>query len=361
MVAEHLAIVARAELGRGAWNAAAADFTSAWLWHTWEAIDAYLTWPGAADASIAVCDRAAGDRTAAIVPMVHFAGRAPAARLLSRLESTGGPAFADDLTVGQRAKVERAIADHLRRAARRLGAYRIDLALAPLAPAFVGDDSPRVNPLAMLGCRESSTQSWIVDLRGCDEDALWQRVDQRVRKAVNRARRAGMAVREATADDLPAYLALHAGNCARAGIETRPRAYFEAIFTTFRDEARALILAGLANDGEPLAFHVFAIDKGGALYWTVASNERALASGANDLIQWEAMRRFLALGLERYETGEAFPGPGAGKLGRISDFKKGFGAALHPYFRGTIVTRPVLGAVLDLLRAVRACRPDGDA
>ncbi len=354
-------IVARAELGRHAWNAAAADFTSAWLWHSWEAIDAYLTWPGATDASIAVCDRAAGDRSVAIVPMVHYAGRAPATRLLSRMESTGGPAFADDLTVGQRAKVERAIVDHLHHAARQLGAYRIDLALSPLAPAFVGDDSPRVNPLTMFGCRECSTQSWIVDLRGHDDDTLWQHIDQRVRKAVNKARRAGITVRVATADDLPAYLALHAENCARAGIATRPRTYFEAIFTTFRDEARALILAALASDGELLAFHVFAIDKGGALYWTVASNERALASGANDLVQWEAMRRFLSLGLERYETGEAFPGPGAGKLGRISDFKKGFGATLHPYFRGSIVTRPLLGAVLDLLRVVRASRPDSGA
>lgn len=349
---------ARPTLGRLHWDAASDAFDEAWLWHRWDAIEAYATWRDTADRSFAVVEPGAQGvgRVLALVPLRYVRGRAPLRRLLGRLESTGGPAFAPDLTPGERRNAEHAVAAELLRLARADGAWRIDLALPPLAPAHAPDRRPAVNPLVMIGCEESSTQSWIVDLRGHDESSLWRHVDQRVRKAVNRARRDGVTVHEATPGDLDTYLRLHAANAARAGLDERPRAYFAAIFERFLPAGLALGLCARDATGTPLAMHIFAIDKGGALYWTVASTEAALAAGANDLVQWEAMLRFLALKIGRYETGEAFPGHRGGKLKRISDFKKGFGGTLQPYFRGTIRTRPVVAAVRDLARALAAGR-----
>ena len=51
--------------------------------------------------------------------------------------------------------------------------------------------------------------------------------------------------------------------------------------------------------------------------------------------------------------GEAFPGAPAGKRRRISDFKKGFGGDLVPYYRGTLTPRPKTAAVMQLLRSIR--------
>ena len=349
-------VLSRLAMDSSEWEAAAASFDEAWLWHRWDAVEAYATWQGTADCSFALVDDSAARRILALVPLRLVRGRAPFGHLLERLESTGGPAFAPDLTAGERRNAERAVADELGRIARAERAWRIDLALPPLAPAYLPERRPAVNPLIMIGCAESSTQSWIVDLRGHDEASLWRHVDQRVRKAVNRARRDGVTIRDVAAADLDSYLRLHAANAARAGLEARPDAYFDAIFGSFLPAGLAFGLCASDAAGEPLAMHIFAIDKAAALYWTVASTDVALSTGANDLVQWEAMRRFLALGLERYETGEAFPGLRDGKLKRISDFKKGFGGALQPYHRGAIVVRPVVAAMRDLARALIAAR-----
>ncbi len=352
-----LEVQPRQAVVRAAWDAAATSFGEAWLWHRWEAVEAYATWRNTVDRSFALVDTSASRQVRALVPLRLVRGRPPFRRLLGRLESTGGPAYAPDLTAGERRNAERAVGDELRRIARADRAWRIDLALPPLAPAYSADRRPSVNPLIMLGCTEASTQSWIVDLRGHDEASLWRHVDQRVRKAVNRARRDGVTMRDMISGDLDSYLRLHAANAARAGIEARPDAYFRAIFSRFLPSGLAFGLCASDAAGVPLAMHVFAVDKGAALYWTVASTDAALAAGANDLVQWEAMLRFLARGLERYETGEAFPGMRDGKLKRISDFKKGFGGALQPYHRGAIVARPVVAALRDLARALIARTP----
>lgn len=338
------------------WDAAAASFDEAWLWHRWAAIDAYAGWRDTVDRSFALFDNSASRNIRVLVPLRLVRGRAPFGRLLGRLESTGGPAYAPDLTAGERRNAERVVANELGRIARAERAWRIDLALPPLAPVYNAERRPAVNPLIMLGCDESSTQSWIVDLRGHDEASLWMHVNQRVRKAVNRARRDGVTIRDVVVSDLDSYLRLHAANVARTGIEARPDAYFGAILGRFLPAGFAFGLCASDAVGEPLAMHIFAVDKGAALYWTVASTDAALATGANDLVQWEAMRLFLALGLDRYETGEAFPGLRDDKLGRISDFKKGFGGALQPYYRGAIVVRPVVAAMRDLARALISAR-----
>ena len=120
-------------------------------------------------------------------------------------------------------------------------------------------------------------------------------------------------------------------------------------------------ICALAPDGQTIAIHIFGEYKNSALYWIVASDDRALANGANDLAQWDAIKGFAARGLFRYECGEAFPGLSEGKLRRISDFKKGFGGALTPYYRGTLAPRPVVAATFDLLRAIRSTRTSGAA
>ncbi|WP_339860141.1 MULTISPECIES: peptidoglycan bridge formation glycyltransferase FemA/FemB family protein [Rhodospirillales] len=310
-----------------------------------------LTWNGAIDHSFAVRSKADGERIICLCPLLLFPGSKPFSIFRSRLEATGGPAIDQNLS-------ERAINSlmHLVRVvlleeADKTSVVIVDLSFPPLAPAYVGGEN-RVNPAALIGCEDTSTHSWIVDLREHNQETLWQKIEHRSRKAVNKARRNGMVVRTASAQDLDAYLKLHRESCARLGIPEKPAAYFQSIFTTHLEQGNALILAGCDADGTVHALHTFAIAKGAALYWTVASDEIAMQLGLNNLVQWEAMVRFLDMGLSFYENGEAFPGYQSGKLKRISDFKKGFGADLHPYFRGTLITREVVYASIQLAKAI---------
>lgn len=349
MAYEHLRTVSREDISRPDWDDAAQCSSHAWLWHRSDAIDAYATWDNASDCSFAILDTSNAERIVAITPLSAF----NAGRLACRLESTGGPAISDNLSARQRRNVEDAIQNSLRSIAQSLGARSIELSLPPLAPALRAEHAPNLNPLMFIGCQDTSTASWIVDLRNKSEAYLWRQLEHRVRKAVNRARAAGITVSEANPDDLDAYYALHIENCARNRIPPKPKEYFSAIFRTFLPLGQARIFSASDASGRKIAFHAFAIYKSAALYWTTCSASHALLNGANDLIQWTAMQDFLTSGIEFYETGEAFPAARDSKLRRISDFKKGFGGKLTPYFRGRIVTRPVTHAGMDFLRAVR--------
>lgn len=359
-MASNFNFVSRRDTGPEAWNRSADMFPDAWIWHRWEAIDAYATWPNTRDASFALLDPTT-NQPVALVPLRHVAGRWPARRLTSRLESTGGPAYAATLSPRQRSNAERDVRTGLIDIARKEGAHQIELAMAPLAPARHGDASSNVNPLAMLGCAEASTQSWILDLEDRSEAALWRNLEHRVRKTVNKAERGGVTVRDVGPEDLADYLRLHQSASVRNGLPVKPAAYFETIFETFLKHDLAAGFCAVAPDGRTIAIHIFAVYKEAALYWVVASDEEALTSGANDLVQWHAIHTFAARGLVRYECGEAFPGAPAGKRRRISDFKKGFGGNLAPYYRGTLTHRPMVAAALELVRSTRRNDDGGES
>jgi len=342
----------RPDVGTERWNQSADAFPDAWIWHRWEAIDAYATWPNTTDISFALLDPAT-DEPVALVPMHRVLGRRPARRLTSRLESTGGPAYAPTLSPRQRSNAERDVRDALLALASDEGAHRIELAMAPLAPARNELAASNVNPLALLGCKDTTTQSWILDLAERSEDELWRNLEHRVRKTVNKAERSGITARNAGRDDLADFLRLHEKAARRNGLPVKPAAYFDAIFQNFLARDMATGFCALDPDGHTIAIHIFAVYKNAALYWVVASDEDALASGANDFVQWHAIKAFAAQGLARYECGEAFPGAPAGKRRRISDFKKGFGGDLAPYHRGTLTPRPMVAALLELLRTMR--------
>lgn len=344
--------VPRPEVGSGRWNKSADIFPDAWIWHRWEAIDAYATWPRTVDISFALFDPTT-NVPVALVPVRRVLGHWAVRRLTGRLESTGGPAYAPALSRRQRTHAERDVRACLLELARKEGTHRIDLAMAPLAPARRSDATSGVNPLTMLGCAEASTQSWILNLANHSEDELWRNLEHRVRKTVNRAERGGITVRDVKKGDLTDFLRLHHDASRRNGLAAKPRAYFEAIFENFLAQDLATGFCALAPDGRTIAIHIFAVYKGASLYWVVASGHDALTSGANDLVQWHAIKAFAARGLSHYECGEAFPGAPAGKLRRISDFKKGFGGDLAPYFRGMLTPRPITAAVLQLLRSAR--------
>jgi hypothetical protein len=350
-------LITRLKIGRDRWNEATDRFPEAWLWHRWEAIEAYATWSNTVDISFGIEDPHE-NRIVALVPLREIAGRRPFRGLLRHLESTGGPAFNPDLSARQRKNAEEAVKASLLNLATQRHAHRIDLSVAPLRPAQASSSVGGINPLIMLGCREASTQSWVLELAENSADHLWRNLEQRVRKSVNRAERAGVTVRATTPEDKTDFFRLHQDNARRTNVPAKPASYFETIFDDFLQTGMATGFCALSPDRQTIAIHIFAEYKNSALYWVVASDDQALSNGTNDLVQWHAIKNFAARGLLRYECGEAFPGLSEGKLRRISDFKKGFGGTLTPYYRGTLTTRPVVAATFELLRAIRsACLP----
>jgi len=217
------------------------------------------------------------------------------------------------------------------------------IALPSMAPARRGENCPRVNPLLDMGCENTLTQTWVVDLRG-GADSVWGRMEGRARTAVRKAEKTGVTVREATPGDLQTYYHLHQETYRRTGATPHAKEYFAMIWERFLAHGLARIWVAELN-GETIAAENFGGYKKAAIYWTGAANWKSLDVEANSLLQWTAMQWMIRNGIEWYETGEAFPQFDDGKRRGLSDFKRSFGGSLYPYFRGKV---PV-GGVGELL------------
>lgn len=343
--------VSRQEVGQAAWDAFVEASDEAWLWHRYALQDALVTW-GRQDLSFAVCDEAAGDAILAVVPLHLSTGRFLGLWPWHILQSMGGPALQNDLGRKHRKK----LLDFIRSQALDLAAHHhcaeVNFALSPMAPAYRGERCPRVNPLLEMGCENTLTQTWVVDLR-VGEDILWQKLEKRARTAIRKAEKNGVRVRPADRpEDLDTYYDLHCQTYRRTGATPHPRAYFAAIWRDFLPHGYARIF--LAEwEGNVVGAENFGVYKGAAIYWTGAASDQGLAVEANSLLQWTAMQWMIRHGLAWYETGEAFPHLQGGKLKGLNDFKRSFGGELYPYYRGRIITRKKTHSAATFLKGLR--------
>ncbi|RJR43073.1 MAG: GNAT family N-acetyltransferase [Deltaproteobacteria bacterium] len=347
----NLAIAHRREIGQKAWDAFVDRADEAWLWHLFPFQDAFATWPGRSDLSFAVVDASRAELLA-VVPLQLVKRTKARIVTLNLLESLGGPACADGLPEKTRQQIRQAALDHLLALARQYRALAIDLALPPMAPAYRGERCPRVNPLLFLGCDNTLTQTYAIDLRRTEEE-LWQGLSGNCRNMVKRAEKEGVTVREAGSPaDLECYYRMHLETYRRTGALPHPFAYFQQIWQNFTSRGYShIFLAELK--GEVVAAANVGAYKGAMIYWTGASKTGLPSPGVNNLLQWHAIRYARSHGFEWYESGEAFPNLKEGKLKGLNDFKKSFGGELYPFYRGLLVIRKNLHLLYTLYHSWR--------
>lgn len=355
----HLSVQPRETIGPERWDDFVERSPEAWLWHTWDLQEALRTWPGSVDRGFGLLDDAG--ELACVVPLRSTPLTVARAVRSHELDSLGGPAFAADS--GRRARVAagRAAFDALVDLAGEISAAEVRMTATATAPAYRPPAAPMINPLLEFGGSGVLAQTWMLEL-DATEAAAWEAMEGRARTAVRKAEKAGAVVREAGPADLDAYFELHCSTYERSSQSPHPREYFEAIWSRFVATGRALVLMA-EIEGRPVAAQSFAIYKGAAAYWTGASNELGLREGANNLLQWEALKRFLGRGLSVYEAGEAFPATADAKLRGLSDFKRSTGAALQPLHRVRLDTATgrldVALRARDLLRSLRRAAAGG--
>jgi hypothetical protein len=326
-------IIQRKELRRDAWDALADAWDEAWLWHRYDLQEALECWPGSTDESFALAD-AEGGQVLALVPLRRITRRLARVLPLQVLESLGGVATRNGLGERRRRELLKAAAALLKKKSRDGICVETRVSLPAMAPAWRGENCPRVNPLLEMGCENALTQTWVVDLRGGTE-AVWDRMQGRARTAIRKAERAAVTVREATTADLHIYYRLHQETYRRTGAIPHAKDYFAMIWERFLAHGLARIWVA-ELDGEPIAAENFGVFKNAAIYWTGAANFKSLGVEANSLLQWTAMQWMIRNGVEWYETGEAFPQFDKGKNKGLSDFKKSFGGSLYPYYKGRL-------------------------
>ncbi len=338
------------ENDRAEWERVARSSDNAWMGHTWawNVVVEEGIWE-AARCSIIVRE---GSRALAIVPL-HLKEQkiGPLRRrvLHSNAWGTGGVALLNDLTDGQRALVMAEAVRGIHETAQRLAADKVVVRMPPLARRLL-DGREKANPLVDYGFRDRSTMALVLRLAARDEAEVWAGMETRCRNAIRKAERSGVsvsgAVREESAD---AYYALHLATYERTGARPHPRRYFDAILGSewsylFYASLGARIIAAL-NVG---------LHDRRAFYWTGASLDEARSLGANNLLQWHAIRWLLASGVEAYELGEVPDASGRAdpKLVALARFKQSFGGSPVPFFRAEYVYARRREAILGLSRPV---------
>lgn len=118
------------------------------------------------------------------------------------------------------------------------------------------------------------------------------------RADIKRAERDGVQVRVGDTNDIAAFYTIMQATGARAGFGIHSEDYYRAAWELFQPRSR-LLLAEL--HGNIVAAHMVFADTCRGLYLYSGAAEAGLKSGANHLLEWQAIRWARAIGCSSYD------------------------------------------------------------
>ena len=202
-------------------------------------------------------------------------------------------------------------------------------------PDIDQNDAQALAALHSSGFQPSGEQvqfrnTMLIDLRQ-DEDDLRRRMRREVRYYLNVARRSGVQVTSGGMADLPVFYEMYRETAARDHFVVRPYDYYERAVGLFLAGGKAEVLIA-RHEGAPLAGIVVFVFGGRAWYIYGASRSVRREVRPNHLLQWEAMLRLKARGVEVYDLW-GLPNvlsPDQPMWG-VVQFKKGLGGELRTW------------------------------
>jgi lipid II:glycine glycyltransferase (peptidoglycan interpeptide bridge formation enzyme) len=180
-----------------------------------------------------------------------------------------------------------ALLDALSTAARDRGAIFLKI-----EPGWPEDSLPASHLESMSFRRSRQTiqprSTIILDLRP-DADEILRGMKSKWRYNIRLASRKGVEVRQATAEDLPAFYNLLAITSQRDGFDIHRREYYQAAWRHFHPQG--LVELFLAHYGDELLAGLMAFRFGDTAYYLYgASSNRHRNRMPNHLLQWEAIQ-----------------------------------------------------------------------
>ncbi|HEV2954291.1 MAG TPA: peptidoglycan bridge formation glycyltransferase FemA/FemB family protein [Candidatus Dormibacteraeota bacterium] len=200
------------------------------------------------------------------------------------------------------------------------------IALAEMIMGQPGDDQA----LARAGYSIEESRTFLLDLEGRSRDDLWAGFATRCRTAIRKAERTGVEV-ALVASDLfwPEFRSMVEQVFARQGrTPPIPERFHRALGDRYGPEQLWTVLA--THRGQAVAAGLFLVHRGRLYYLDGASDPAQKHLCANNLVQWWAIKRALAQGIELYDlVGAGLPG--------VAQFKASFGGRLviRPFARKT--------------------------
>lgn len=156
---------------------------------------------------------------------------------------------------------------------------------------------------------------------GIGEETLFRNLKGCVRRGVRKAAAANLQVRcECSLEAMRNFYFLHCLTRRRHGLPPQPFRFFESIAHHVLASNRGFIISAWLAD-EPIAASVFFHERQEAFFKFGASNYAFQALRANNLVLWEAIRRYESMGIKHLDLGRT----SLSNAG-LRRFKRGFGA-----------------------------------
>jgi CelD/BcsL family acetyltransferase involved in cellulose biosynthesis len=188
-------------------------------------------------------------------------------------------------------------------------------------------------------------------LLGTEDEIFRTFHPSQVRRNIQRARRAGVTVRRAHAEEdlTSVFYRLHTRTRRRLGVPVQPLRYFRLLWRHMLAPGHgALMIAEL--DGSPVAAAVFLASHNTCVYKYGASDEQRWHARPNHLLFWEAIRWAAANGCRTFDFGRT----DLGEEG-LRSFKSRWGAE-ESRLRYSVLTdappRPARGGLPPAVRSV---------
>jgi hypothetical protein len=177
------------------------------------------------------------------------------------------------------------------------------------------------------GCRTESPSvafyGHVIDLERGPE-ALFNGLSGAVRRGIRRAEEAGLQIEfDVDLDSIRVFYALHCRTRSRHGLPPQPFRFFENIARHVFGQGQGGVLVARAGM-TPVAAALFLHHGRQAIYKFGASDYEYQSLRANNLVMWEAIRRYAGQGFTGLHLGRT----SLGNEG-LRRFKLGFGAAEH--------------------------------
>ena len=145
-------------------------------------------------------------------------------------------------------------------------------------------------------------RTFVVDLRGQDEESLLRNVDAKRRAKIRRARAAGVEIRPATGAEIRELLpAWSAATFAAQGLPAPyPPAAYSAVWSEFADRSDARFSAAVI-DGATVCVQVSFAGAPRAVAWAMAGAGTKVASFAQPLLYWDTILWAYGLGCAEFD------------------------------------------------------------
>jgi Acetyltransferase (GNAT) domain len=338
--AEKLTIVPLTPERCAEWDQFCLQSPDAWFWHTSRWLEYTLHYrPELQPRSYSFFCLHAGS-VAAVCPLIleTYNREADPIREFSYGGDAGpAPGLANTLSERTKKKVLKRAFAYCDELARELNVARASFRMSPLATSFYDATISGLNPLLKFGFSDISLTTQIIDLVA-DEKQLLQAMRKGHRADIIRSEKLLQAKvldkDSITSEAFERYRMLHH---KAAGRVTRPLVTFQMMYNWIRDGLAILSVASL--HGKDVGFALASVYKDGAYYSSSCEDPEHNDLPIGHILQWRALQWLKTHSVRRYEIGLQFYSsqPHAiisQKESNISFFKRGFGGAPVPSWRG---------------------------